>query len=60
MGIKDLVKDLGKVVLVPADGIKYEARIIDIKVSYGRPLYLIEPVAGCGSKWIADYVHKGY
>ena len=29
-----------------------EVEILDSKMSYGRTLYLITPVAGCGNQWV--------
>jgi hypothetical protein len=29
-----------------------EVEILDTKMSYGRTLYLITPVAGCGNQWV--------
>jgi hypothetical protein len=60
MQIKELSKWLDKVVLVRDGDIKYPVKIVDIKLAYGSVLWLVEPVGGCGQKWVKDWVLKGY
>ena len=48
------------VVLVRDGEVLYEATVTDVKTTYGSTLYHVVPVAGCGHKWVKDFVHKGY
>lgn len=56
--VKEFAKLIGTVVLISDGEVKYEATIEDVKVAYGRALYLVKPVAGSGEKWVADYSNK--
>lgn len=58
--VAEMTKVLGTVVLVKDGPVAYEATITDVKISYGSELYKVVPVAGCGSKWVKDFVGKGY
>ena len=42
---------IGKLVDRHHDACAYQARIIDVKTSYGTDRVLLEPVAGSGSAW---------
>ena len=59
MTAKEAQKVLGQVVLVRDGEVLYEATVTDVKQTYGSTLYHVVPVAGCGHKWVKDYVHKG-
>lgn len=51
--MKDLYeKYVGQKALVVLEGLKVEVIIVDVKISYGRERYQVEPVSGEGSKWV--------
>jgi len=41
-------------VLLTIDGMQIPVIIINHKLAYGRTLYLIKPVGGCGEKWVSE------
>lgn len=52
----ELAKEIGKTVLISdGDGVKYQAKIVDVKVSYGSARYKVVPVAGVGEKWVMSF-----
>lgn len=58
MSVAELMKDLGRVVLVRDGEIQYEVKIVDVKTAYGQIRYLVEPVAGVGKKWVQSFNEK--
>lgn len=60
MGAKEMAKLIGTVVLIRDGECKYEAKVVDAKESYGKLRLLVEPVAGCGQRWVQDWCGKGY
>ena len=52
----EMQKMIGQTVLVSdGSGVKYQAKIKDAKTAYGQVRYLVEPVAGVGSKWVMTF-----
>ncbi len=43
---------IGKRAMVFYNTLTFEVIIKDTKQAYGRTLYLIEPVSGCGTTWV--------
>ena len=58
-------KHLGKKVLVLApfnipyggdsEPLYFEAKIIDVKLAYGRERYQVQPIKGVGKVWVEKY-----
>ena len=55
MNASEMVGKIGKMMYVRDGEVLYEAKILDVKSSYGADLYLVTPVAGCGKKWVKSY-----
>lgn len=52
----ELMQKIGTTVYVPDGKVSYAAKIIDSKLVYGEPCFLIKPVCGYGSMWIKKYI----
>lgn len=55
VSVAELMKDIGKTVLVRDGEIQYEVKIVDVKTAYGQIRYLVRPVAGSGEKWVMSF-----
>lgn len=51
MNYSEIAKFIGKEVLWRAGALMIRVKITDVKMSYGRTRYQIEPVSGNGSTW---------
>lgn len=49
---QDALKLIGKLGTIYAAGLTINVRITDVKVSYGRTRYQVEPISGSGSVWV--------
>ena len=50
----ELIKNIGKVAeWEDGSGLKYEVKITDSRLRWGAVDYLIVPVAGSGTRWVA-------
>lgn len=57
MTVLELTQRIGQLGSIPVNGLTVYVHIMDGKVSYGTPRYLITPVSGTGSQWVnADRV----
>lgn len=51
--MKNKIEDfIGKVVKFESGGLSFEVKVIDVKNTYGRDRYQIEPVKGEGKIWV--------
>lgn len=48
----ELAANIGKLGSIPVNGLTVHVHIMDGKVSYGTPRYLVTPVSGTGSVWV--------
>lgn len=46
---------IGKKVSVQYNGLAFDVTIRDVKRTYGRVRYLVEPVAGNGQAWVESF-----
>ena len=54
--IADMVARIGTTALhVDDKGLRWPCTILDAKVSWNEPRYLITPVGGTGERWVAYY-----
>ena len=54
MNTKDLQQYLGQEVLWSVAGIEVLCKVLDAKIAYGRPQWLIAPVAGSRCAWVRE------
>jgi hypothetical protein len=47
-----MIPAVGQTVQVRFEDLKITAQVVDVKMAWGRPRLLIEPVAGQGQQWI--------
>lgn len=52
MSLKELVAKIGKDINVRVENWIVRMKIYDVKLSYGRALFLVKPLAGEGESWI--------
>jgi len=52
MSVKDLAVLIGMGGSIYVKGSRFGVKIVDVRMSYGSPQYLIEPQAGDGRHWI--------
>jgi hypothetical protein len=53
MTANELAKAIGQTGSILIDSLRVSVRILDGKVSYGNPRYLITPVSGTGEQWVS-------
>jgi hypothetical protein len=57
---KQLAKYIGKDALYhDYPGLTWAVRIVDTRMQYGQVAYLIEPIAGCGQRWVTANLEVG-
>jgi hypothetical protein len=49
-----LIKGVDKAAIYYCDGLEFQVTVIDTRYQWGRTEYLIMPVNGTGSKWVAS------
>lgn len=52
MTTREMAQMLDVVGLVSYDGLAFAVKVLDVKVTYGTPRYLVQPVNGTGTVWI--------
>lgn len=52
--LEELVSEIGREIFVRVDLWTIRMKIKDVKISYGRWLFLVVPVAGKGEGWITS------
>ena len=60
MSITDMQALIGRKGFLPVEGgdMSIMVEVRDIKIAYGRVLYLVKPIEGKGSKWVnSERVH---
>lgn len=58
--LRELVAEIGKEVFVRVEGWDIRMRVIDVKVAYGKSMYLVKPLAGYGEVWVTTERIKEY
>ena len=48
----EMAQAIGKPVLYESHGLQFVCVVVDIKVSYGQPRFLITPMKGRGQTWV--------
>lgn len=59
MRVAELMEYLGKIGLVYYGDMQVEVRVKDIQYKFGRPSFLVEPIAGEGQMWLEHVMFKG-
>ena len=54
--MKEQLKNIGKKARITAGGLSVNVKILDFKLSYGHPRYLVTPLSGSGEVW-TEQVH---
>ena len=54
MKLRELTKQIDKIALFYSESMRFRVKIIDVKTAFGRIDYLVEPIAGDGSKWVSS------
>lgn len=49
---------LGRTGFIKEGGLTFRVKIVDIKQSYGRTRYLVEPVSGKGQEWRENVIEE--
>jgi hypothetical protein len=52
MTVNELSKAVGKTALFQAGTLHFTCYVLDARFSYGKPQFLIRPVAGDGERWV--------
>ena len=52
MTVNEMSAAVGQKVLVRFEELHIECRVVDVKMSYGRPRLLVKPDAGTGWQWV--------
>ena len=52
MTTTEMAQAIGKPVLYESHGLQFVCVVVDIKVSYGQPRFLITPMKGKGETWV--------
>jgi len=50
--VNDLSHAIGVTCGLAVESLIIHVKIADIKMSYGRPLFLVRPVSGAGEQWV--------
>ena len=48
----EMAAAIGKPVLYESHGLQFVCAVVDIKISYGQPRFLITPMKGKGQTWV--------
>lgn len=51
--VNEMAKAIGKIGSLGIGGLYVDVKILDVKQSYGQTRYLVTPMAGCESVWVA-------
>ncbi len=52
MTCNEMIPAVGAVVLVACDGLNVACTVADVKMSWGKPRFLVRPCAGTGEVWV--------
>lgn len=50
--IKELVADIGKTGSIYIQGLRIAVSVTDVKVSYGKPRWMVTPITGAEQIWV--------
>lgn len=52
MTANEMIPAVGAKVLVYCESLGIECRVKDVKMSWGKPRFLVTPIAGNGEQWV--------
>jgi hypothetical protein len=52
MTAREMTEAIGKPVYFVAGNLKFACSVLDVKIGYGQPRFLLQPMAGVGERWV--------
>lgn len=54
MTANQMTAAIGQTVRIRFESLVIDCKILDVKCSWGKPRFLVEPLTGSGSQWVEE------